>query len=192
MLCYTIENPYFIVLKDTIMEQWLPCPGHEIKYRVSTFGNVKSVPYYRMDGVFQRGKLLSQFPASNGYSYVWIWDGGKRYKYNVHRLIAKAFLKNPDNKFTVNHINGNKRDNRIENLEWATSKENIAHAWESGLSKARVGVDVATHKFTPEQVLEVREIWSKGGITQKALSRKFKMCPMTVCLIVNRKIWSHI
>lgn len=68
-----------------------------------------------------------------GYMIVQLYIGKKTHTRSIHRLLAEAFISNPDNKRCVNHINGIKNDNRLDNLEWATDKENVAHAINMGL-----------------------------------------------------------
>lgn len=80
-----------------------------------------------------KGTILKPGIASNGYYTVVLCVDGKHRTECIHRLIARFFISNPENKRTVNHKNGNKLDNRIENLEWATDKENINHAFSMGL-----------------------------------------------------------
>lgn len=72
----------------------------------------------------------------DGYLRIQIWKDNKCRFVSVHRIIAETFIPNPNNKPFVNHINGDKSDNRVENLEWVTQKENIAHAWKNGLSNS--------------------------------------------------------
>lgn len=81
----------------------------------------------------------------NGYLDVFVRVGGARKKYRAHRLVAAAFLPNPEGKKEVNHKNGNRKDNRVENLEWCTGRENRRHAAEAGLLK---------QKLTPAEALE--------------------------------------
>ena len=80
------------------------------------------------------GNILKSQKLKNGYMQVVAWHKYKRKHYLLHRLIAEAFIANPNNKHFVNHINGIKNDNRIENLEWVTASENILHSHRIGLS----------------------------------------------------------
>jgi hypothetical protein len=116
------------------MEVWKDIPGYEGKYQVSNLGNVKSLNYK------QSGKegMLTQVGTANGYCGVNLRDSrSHKHLVNVHRLVGAAFVPNPQNKPQINHINGNKRDNRAENLEWCTASENQYHSVGVGLRQTK-------------------------------------------------------
>ena len=115
-------------------EEWRDVVGYEGYYQVSNLGRVKTLERMRVDknGVEYRirERILSQPLDAYGYPVVGITsrDGVHRAK-TVHRLMAMAFLPNPENKKCVDHINGIRTDNRLENLRWVTHKENIANTY---------------------------------------------------------------
>lgn len=112
------------------MELWKDIPDYEGLYQASNLGNIRSLDHIRKNGTnnyMQKGKLLKFNKNTSGYLQVRLSKNGIAKTYRVNRIIALTFIDNPLNKETVNHINGNKLDNRIENLEWATHKEQIEH-----------------------------------------------------------------
>jgi hypothetical protein len=110
-------------------EIWKDIVGYEGLYQVSNLGNIKSV---------NKNKILSPKHNHDGYLRIQLWRKQHVIFVGIHRLVSEAFIENPDNKPFVNHINGIKNDNRLENLEWCTQRENINHAWKNGLSKSQI------------------------------------------------------
>lgn len=121
-------------------EIWKPIVGFEGFYEISSFGRLKKL----WEGVshnIPKG-IVDVKINYDGYRYAYLCDGEKKsLSIFVHRLVAQSFIENPENKPQVNHINGNKLDNNVKNLEWATNSENQLHAYRIGLQKKPTGVE---------------------------------------------------
>jgi hypothetical protein len=122
------------------MENWKDIPDYENFYEVSCRGNIRNK---------RTGKILSN--NSKTYVCVMLFKGKDFKRFLAHRIVANAFIPNPLNKREVNHINGIKNDNRIENLEWCTPSENVNHSWRIGTSKTTDGMRKAG-----------KELWASG------------------------------
>ena len=116
---------------QTEPEVWKDIPGYEGKYQASTLGRIRSLDRIIRNGWGThsqiKGKVLRPERSNWGYLRVAISQDGRTVRKSVHRLVALAFHKNPDALPEVNHINGNKADNRLENLEWTTTSGNQLH-----------------------------------------------------------------
>ena len=117
------------------LEEWKPVVGYEGLYEVSNLGRVKSLPRtvrYKGTNTPAKRKERILIPAhdSDGYLVVGLTLDGKRKGYKVHRLVAKAFLANMNDLPQINHKNGLRDDNRVENLEWCSAKDNIRHKYD--------------------------------------------------------------
>lgn len=117
-------------------EVWKPVVGHEGLYEVSSIGRVKRVERYApyRDGFrIKREKILSPNVINGGYQQVLLTKNMVRRGHLVHRLVANAFIDNPDGLPQVNHKDGNKKNNTVSNLEWCTAKENMLHSVVNGM-----------------------------------------------------------
>jgi hypothetical protein len=139
-------------------EIWKGVIGYEGIYLVSNFGNVKRKNYNSF-GVNKKYKnenyFLKPYDNGKGYFRIKFTVNNKSRRVMLHRIIAEAFIENPNNYNTVNHINGIKKDNRIENLEWCTQTENVRHAVRLGLRKITEKLSNSSRK-TMYMILERR------------------------------------
>ena len=118
---------------------WVKIKGYEDFYEISSSGEIRSKDRTMTDKIGRtrswKGKVLNPDIAPNGYYRVSFSINRKRKQFYVHRLIAEHFIPNPDNLPQVNHIDGNKLNNSLDNLEWVTVQDNVIHAYKNGLIK---------------------------------------------------------
>jgi hypothetical protein len=152
-------------------------------YAVDEQGNVFSLPKKTRKGT----RILKYNISNNGYAMLDLCKDGKIKRFLVHRLIAETLLPNPDNKPQVNHKNGNKLDNRIENLEWNTRSENQKHSIQIGLRTTN-GEKNSQSKLTEQDVLYIRNSKENGSI----LDKKFNISRSTICDIRKNRSWTHV
>lgn len=142
----------------SLMEKWKPIQGYEGLYEISNMGNVKSLIGWNGRIYYPRIKLLQQSTTTTGYKKVELSKNGVKKSIKVHRLVATAFIENKDNKPFVNHMDGNRLNNNIDNLEWCTRRENIDHAMRTGLIKKRVAIN---EKELEKDYCELRMTYSE-------------------------------
>ena len=127
------------------MEQWKPIQEFNGEYEVSNLGRVRSMKrYYGMVG-----RIMPQTIQRTGYSAVTLWMNNKAYCRKVHRLVIEAFTPNPDSLPCINHIDGNKLNNHVNNLEWCTYQHNMQHAVRTGLTHP--------HRWTDEERKQISD-----------------------------------
>lgn len=178
------------------MEIWKDVKGFEGIYQISNYGNLKSLERK----TFNKGtccynlikeKILKKATDKDGYVKYCLFLKGNRENKSAHRLVALAFIENPENKPQVNHIDGNKKNNHVSNLEWCTASENSNHALNMGLSYQKPGEGHHMSKLTEKEVIVIRELY-KNNTTQKEISFLFNVSQTQIYRIVNKKSWSHI
>ena len=184
------------------MEIWKDICGFEGFYQVSNKGNVRSLPHTvtqksKGGGTHTQskpGRLLKQNLNTKGYMRVLLHANGVRKHPLVHRLVAEAFLPNPENKPQVNHKDGVKTNNEASNLEWVDNSYNQKHARTLGLIVDCKGENKPDAKLTENDVRYIREHYKRGSRTfgSPALAKKFGVHKQTILNIVNRKKWKHI
>lgn len=166
-------------------EIWKSIEGYEGLYEISNFGNVKSLVRSwnfrdygngKVQVVKNKEKILKNTISKCGYIQARLSKNNKFGLKAVHRLVAKAFIPNPENKPQVNHIDGNKQNNRVDNLEWCSNRENQLHAWKLGLQtpywKGKFGKDHITSKKVKQydKNKNLIKIWDSVSEASKTLN----------------------
>lgn len=172
------------------IEEWKDVVGYEGLYQVSNFGRVKSFV------VNPKGRIRKGVPAL-GYPQVQLkgsgdgsFETGK-----IHRMVAIAFIPNPDYLPEVNHIKGDRGDCRAWRLEWSTASDNVKHAYRELGKKNNLenqkGEGHYNAKYKKEDILRIREL-AANGKTPTEIAKMYNERTGSICRIINRKRWAHI
>lgn len=153
----------------------------------------RNTPYEVSDqGEVRRdGRVLACHVNQGGYRQLSLSVNTVRTTALVHRMVAETFIPNPAGKPQVNHIDGDKLNNDVSNLEWCTAGENIRHALETGLRVMPAGEDASNARLTADQVLEIRRRYADGS-TQSDLSAEFGVGQPSIHRIVSGKEWMSV
>lgn len=154
-------------VKTASHEEWKPVPGFECLYEVSNLGRVKSLKKNGHGEI-----LLKQYVDRYGYLKVYLYKDNKPHYLTVHRIVAKAFIPNDENKNTVDHIDCNRANNRVDNLRWATMKENLHYSHKMGRQTITATPIIATDPDgNVSRFNSQREAAKVSGVKQYAISR---------------------
>lgn len=157
-------------------EIWKDISNFKGLYQISTKGRVYSI----------KSKMIMKQQCADGYPTVSLHRRGKGINYRVHILMAKTFLSH-----VVNHKDGNKENNNIENLEWVTQKENISEAIKMGTHNTR-GSNHGMHKLTEDNIRLIRKRYSNRETPCRVIADEFGVSGQTINLILLGRKWKHI
>lgn len=168
-----------------MIETWTAIPEYEGIYEASSLGRVRRIAH--IPNARKAPYYLRPLCHPGGYIMVALHKDKKQRHRLIHRLVMAAF--HGQSKLEVNHKNGDKKDNRLENLEYVTPKQNGEHASRTGLMPR--GERQAFAKLTEAAVREIR-LQFESGINYRVIAERHKIHPMNIYLIVNRKTWKHV
>lgn len=168
------------------MEQWKTLMYNGSKYpsyEVSNLGQIRNA---------KTKKVVKQNKIPGGYLGYCASLGarGKHKLFRIHRAVASTFIPNDNFELEVNHIDGDKTNNQVENLEWVTGSENVRHAYTNGLTKPCRGINHPCSKLSEQDVLWIKQNAREYGIRKTA--RKFGVSHTVVLGILNNERWKHI
>ena len=139
---------------------------------------------------FYRARKLVSSDDTHGYLKVTLSTNGKRVIKKIHRLLAIAFIPNPKNYKCINHKDGNKRNNSLDNLEWCTYGHNMRHAFRNKL--IRSGEKHEWVKLRTKEVLEIKQKYGSSGISYTKLGQQYGVCGVTIGKIIRRENWKYL
>lgn len=192
ILCYRVKNTenYRNLRRRRQLKKHPPISGEIWKdfleynnYEVSSLGRIRNK---------NTGKLLSGRINEDGYRIVKLTY--KKYHHDVwftHRVVAFVFIKNPRKHKEVNHKDGNKLNNSVENLEWCDRQHNMRHAFDNGLGVALSGTKSGASKLKIDDINKIFTLY-ESGMSYSAIGRVFNVKHNTISSIVKRVTWKHL
>lgn len=179
----------------TTDEIWKDIIGYEGIYKISSFGRILTLEktYPHRHGLQKKRSIIRKVTTiKNRYPFLTLTKEGKMVVRKLHRLIAIHFIPNPENKRFINHKNGDKKDFRIENLEWCTQRENSIHAHRNGLCNPAKGVNNGKSKLNNEKALEIKRLYKTGLSQRKIASIIGEISRGAIRNIVEGKTWKDV
>lgn len=171
----------------------VPVVGYEDFYMVDSNGNVYSLHKSRFgkNSNLDENTPLSTYTDNKGYKSVVLVKNKVKRTTRLHRIVALTFIPNPENKPCVNHKNGIKTDNRVDNLEWVTYSENEIHSIKRLGKKKKKGQDSPLAKLNDETVIKIKIQLQKGEKSSN-IAKMFNVSPQHICCIKKGRKWAHI
>ena len=175
----------------SVRPKWKDIVGYENEYQINQFGEIRTLkdsPKLKKYDV-----LKPQISKRNGYVYQMLYKNGKEKLLRVHRLVAMAFLPNPNNLPQVNHKDGNKQNNSVDNLEWCEQSDNMKHAYKNGLqipSENQRKAIINTNKLKQKKVCQIKDgeiINTFSGISEASRQTKISISCISRCCNLKRK-----
>lgn len=183
-----------MALTERTVEDKIEIQGYEGLYSVTSDGRVWSHP----KGTNNKAGKWMAIDTASSYPMVCLFKDGKKKRHLVHRLVAEAYVANPNALPQVNHLNGDKSDNRAENLEWCNGSINRIHAWETGLQVATEAHKASARKagygrrlFTMDQAREIRKAYSSGAASQNNLAKSYNTSRQVIRGIVTHETYKE-
>jgi len=197
-----MRNIHLIPTDKPSLETYKGVIGYETFYQVSNFGNVRSLDRIvtKSNGTSykRKGKLCIQSKSNLGYMTVGFTVNNVKVNKYVHRLVAEAFITNMNNYPQVNHIDCDKTNNRMYNLEWCTNSQNHIHASKNGLNKLHLhrvaysGEENGRALLTKKQVLEIKQKYIPYKYSAKKLAKEYNVSESCITHILNNTSWKEI
>ncbi len=167
------------------MGEFFDIKGFKGLYKINQIGQVLSCPKKIRENYTREETIIKGHITSNGYPGVSLYKDGLKHDKYIHRLIGKQFIPNPENKPQINHKDGDKLNNRLDNLEWVTDQENKQHAYGIGLKKRGEGNVLA--KLSKKDVKNIIKLYYSGYLLQKEIASFYNISSDYTNALINRR-----
>jgi len=171
-------------------EVWKDVVGYEGIYFISDLGRIKST--YKNHRFIDKSGIKSPKTTKYGYFGIELIKNKIHKHYAVHRLVAIAFIPNPDNLPQINHIDGNKKNNRIENLEWCNASMNGLHAYKMGLSTPVRGDANRNSKLDEDKVRLIRKLYYEDKLGQITIAKMLNVNKNAISGVITWRTWFYV